>query len=568
MTKRTTQTSTVVVPAVVHTAEGAAPATAKAATAATEVEAGRKSAVVEKVASNDAAPAAEELVLAAAAPAPLAMVQATTDPAAATTAQDTGTTADDGGEDATPYIVGGVLLAGGILAVALSGGDDDAAPAPPPPPPPPVNTAPTITSAATANVAENVAAGAAGAVVLDVNATDAQNNTITYSITGGDAALFTISATTGEVRFVNSPNFEAVPTKTSYTFTVTATDNGTPAASTTQNVTLTLTNVNEAPTFATGTTRTVSFAENSTAAVVIDGATDPDANTTLTYTLTGADAALFAVNAATGVVTFRNPPDFEATPTKTTFNFNLVATDNATPALSATQAITVNLTDVANEGVVLVGTQNLSAAGADIQYIESAGTANTTTITGFGVGDTIVVDAATSNYSFTNNGADLIISYANNGIVNQITLVGAVNANAVVTTEATAEQAVGSNFFLAGSNVPAPPAPPASAVTIDGAGAQATYSAANAGVTYTENAGVANTTTISNFGSDDRIVVQGATAGSYSFTNTSTDLIISFANNGVVNSITLAGVVGNPNAVVTTEASAEQLLGFDFFRYA
>lgn len=71
------------------------------------------------------------------------------------------------------------------------------------------DTAPFITSngaGATASVivAENTAA------VTTVVASDDAGDTVTYSITGGDdAGLFTIDATTGALRFINAPNFEA-----------------------------------------------------------------------------------------------------------------------------------------------------------------------------------------------------------------------------------------------------------------------------------------------------------------------------------------------------------------------
>jgi hypothetical protein len=426
-----------------------------------------------------------------------------------------------------------------------------------------VNEAPTVTVPTTAVAfAENQAVGT---TVFTATSADADAGaTRTLSLTGPDAALFAINQTTGAVTFVASPNFEATPTRTTFTVSVVSTDQA-GLATTSAPVTINLTNVNEAPTFAAAT-QAVTVAENTAiaTAVATATATDPDAGTTLTYSLTGADAALFTVS-PTGVVTFRASPDFENpgdADRNNVYLVSVVASDGGNAALTATQAITVTVTDVP-EGVVLVGTQNLSAAGANVQYIESASTANTSTITGFGNGDTITVDVATSNYSFTNNGADLVISFANNGVVNQITLVGAVNANSVIFNEFTAEQAVGSNFFLPGANVPVPPA---AANTIDGAGALATYDAANAGVTYTENAGAANTTTINNFGTDDRIVVQGAAAGSYSFTSNATDIIITFANNGIVNQITLAGA--SRGQVVFNEATAEAAVGADFFRYA
>jgi uncharacterized protein YjiK len=68
-----------------------------------------------------------------------------------------------------------------------------------------VNTPPTITSPATANVAENTAAAT---VVYDADATDADSATILFSLSGADAGRFSIDAHSGEVRFLVSPDFE------------------------------------------------------------------------------------------------------------------------------------------------------------------------------------------------------------------------------------------------------------------------------------------------------------------------------------------------------------------------
>ena len=58
-----------------------------------------------------------------------------------------------------------------------------------------------------------------------------------------------------------------------------------------------------------------------------------------------------------------------------------------------------------------------------------------------------MVQGATSGYTFFNNGADLVIQFQNNGVVNQITLQGAVSPSAFVFNEASAEAAVGADFF-------------------------------------------------------------------------------------------------------------------------
>ena len=168
-----------------------------------------------------------------------------------------------------------------------------------------VNEAPTITSGAAASFAEN-----ASGTVYTVAATDQDAGaTLTYSLTGTDAARFNINSTTGAITFKSTPNYEA-PTDSGannvYDVTVRASDG---VNTTTKAVAITVTNVNEAPTITSAATK--SFAENATGTVYTATATDPDAGTTLTYSISGADAALFDINATTGVVTFKSSPNYE-----------------------------------------------------------------------------------------------------------------------------------------------------------------------------------------------------------------------------------------------------------------
>jgi VCBS repeat-containing protein len=105
------------------------------------------------------------------------------------------------------------------------------------------DVAPTITSAATASVAENISG-----VVYDINATDPDTvGTITYSITGTDAGLFNVNASNGQVKFNTAPNFEQ-PTDANhdnvYDIVVHANDG---VHDTTQAVAISVTNVDEAP---------------------------------------------------------------------------------------------------------------------------------------------------------------------------------------------------------------------------------------------------------------------------------------------------------------------------------
>ena len=163
--------------------------------------------------------------------------------------------------------------------------------------------APTFTSPATASVAENQVAA------YEAAATDADGDPLRYSLSGTDAALFTIDANTGEVRFMAAPDFEAPgddDRDNVHDITVTASDGDNSAN---HNVAITVTNENDnVPAFTSPATASV--AENQASAY---GAAAADADgDPLRYSLSGTDAALFTIDANTGEVRFRAAPDFEA----------------------------------------------------------------------------------------------------------------------------------------------------------------------------------------------------------------------------------------------------------------
>jgi cadherin domain-containing protein/cadherin-like protein len=185
----------------------------------------------------------------------------------------------------------------------------------------PVNDAPVITSngggpTAAVNAPENQTA------VTTVTATDVDvpADTLTYSIIGGaDAALFSLDPNSGVLRFLVAPDFDAptdAGTNNVYDVVVQVSDGN--GGVDTQAIAVTVTDANDAPVITSngaGPTAAVNVAENQTIVTTVT-ATDVDmpANT-LTYTiLGGADAALFSIDPASGVLTFTVPPDFE-TPT-------------------------------------------------------------------------------------------------------------------------------------------------------------------------------------------------------------------------------------------------------------
>lgn len=97
-----------------------------------------------------------------------------------------------------------------------------------------------------------------------MTASDAEGTALTYSISGTDAALFAIDASTGVLRFASAPNYEAAGDAEGnnvYNLQVQVSDG---SLVDTQNLAVTVTNVNEAPVIGGGDTAAVSIAEKTT----------------------------------------------------------------------------------------------------------------------------------------------------------------------------------------------------------------------------------------------------------------------------------------------------------------
>jgi hypothetical protein len=114
---------------------------------------------------------------------------------------------------------------------------------------------------------------------------------------------------------------------------------------------------NANPVFSSGTT--ASFAENATGTAYDADTTDA---TSVTYSLAGADAALFNINASNGVVTFIAAPNFE-TPADAGANNVYDVTVTATDALGQTtnQAVAITVSNV-NESPTLTSGATANAA--------------------------------------------------------------------------------------------------------------------------------------------------------------------------------------------------------------
>ena len=224
--------------------------------------------------------------------------------------------------------------------------------------PPPVNSPPAFPS--TENGRREVAEDASGddaigdpVVATDLNAGDAAvNDPLVYSLSGTNAASFTIDSGTGQLQVGDKVALD-YETKRSYRVTVEVTDgrdrNGdddNDVIDDTINVTINVTNVNEAPTVSGEATAT--YTENGSRAIATYTGRDPERDD-LTWSTTGADGDSFAMTDR-GRLHFASPPSFEGG--KDTYEVTVVATDEG--ALTGMIEVTVTVTDVEEEGAVTI----------------------------------------------------------------------------------------------------------------------------------------------------------------------------------------------------------------------
>ena len=198
------------------------------------------------------------------------------------------------------------------------------------------NRAPVFTEGETTTraVAENTIAdtniGAA------VGATDADNNTLTYTLGGTDAATFDIDSTNGQLKTKDTLNYE---NKSAYSVTITVSDGD---LTDVINVNINVTNQNDAPIFTEGNSATRAVAENTIADTNIGvavAATDPD-NNTLTYTLGGTDAATFDIDSTNGQLKTKDTLNYED---KSAYSVTITASDGD---LTDVINVNINVTDV------------------------------------------------------------------------------------------------------------------------------------------------------------------------------------------------------------------------------
>ena len=249
-----------------------------------------------------------------------------------------------------------------------------------------VSVAPTVSGSTAISYAENS---------TDPVETYTANGSPTWSLSGADSGDFTISNaaddTNGELSLVSPPDFEN-PSGIVYNATVEATvGTGDDAVTGTLPVTVTVTDVNEAPV----ATDDVVTTDEDTAAVisVLGNDTDEDANTTLSVSAVGtadgvntptetnpANGTVVITAGSTTTITYTPSPDSTVDDT-----FTYIVSDGADPALTAIGTVTVAVTAV-NDAPVAVNdyafTDEVEAVDVDVVGNDTDVEMDTLSVTG------------------------------------------------------------------------------------------------------------------------------------------------------------------------------------------
>ena len=220
------------------------------------------------------------------------------------------------------------------------------------------NVAPVFTEGAstTRSVAENTAANVH--IGTTVVATDVDNDTLTYTRGGTDAASYEIDSATGQLKTKATLDYE---TKNTYSVTITVSDG---SLTDTIDVTINVTDIDEtipnrAPVFTEGGSTARIVAENTDAGVNFGAAvaaTDPDGNT-LAYTIGGTDATAFEINGAMGQLNTKAELDYE---TKNAYSVTITVSDGS---LTDTINVNINVNDANDAPVFTEGDATTRTVG-------------------------------------------------------------------------------------------------------------------------------------------------------------------------------------------------------------
>ena len=202
------------------------------------------------------------------------------------------------------------------------------------------------------DVSEDAADSTAVGDPLVTTDPDAADN-LTHALSGTGSSNFAIDSG-GQITVASGATLDHETTP-SYSLSVTvhygkdADGNADTSVDDTISVTVTVTNVDEAPAV-TGTTA-LDYAENGTVSVATYTASDPEGETGITWSLSGTDSGDFSIS-TNGVLIFGDSPNFESAADDNTDNAYLVTVEASDGTLTGDLAVTVRVTNVDEAGTI------------------------------------------------------------------------------------------------------------------------------------------------------------------------------------------------------------------------
>ena len=217
------------------------------------------------------------------------------------------------------------------------------------------NEPPVVTGTSTFTIAENQ--DLVGASYTATDPEDPGGQITRWSVTGTDSGDFEINEE-GQLSFRNAPDHEKPADSNKdneYRVTVRASDGRYYG---TLDVTVTVSEVNEAPEIRSESKTEISYQENRTSTLYTYRATDPEGDP-FRWSLSGADGGLFTIS-ETGVLTFNSSPDYENEGDVDRDNdYEVTVQARDEESNTATLDVTVTVTDQ-NEPPGVTGQQSLT----------------------------------------------------------------------------------------------------------------------------------------------------------------------------------------------------------------
>ena len=206
-------------------------------------------------------------------------------------------------------------------------------------------SAPTFAAAsASVSVDENTIS-----TIYTAQATDADGDTLTYSLTGADAEHFTIAPSSGDLAFISPPDHEQPldsGADNTYDLAIVATDSVGKQAQ--QDLTISVNNLNDNQPAFDLSSNSFDVPESSTDVATI-AASDADGDELSFALITTTDSSHFTIDYDSGALAFISAPNYEKPQdanTDNTYQLELSVSDGSH---TTTQAIAIKVTDVEGE---------------------------------------------------------------------------------------------------------------------------------------------------------------------------------------------------------------------------